>query len=193
MKNRILILIALVVSVALLATWGLADQGKKPLPKKAAVATAKARDPGQQKQVAPQMQSASATGDKGSKMQSQLVSSGATIGGTSSAFRLVGAGGLVVDGSAAQLAIGSGSSESFGIGSGFWQEEEEGGLRGDVTGDGIINVGDIVYLVSYLYKNGPAPDPVWIGDCNCDDIVNVGDVVFLVSYLYKGGPEPVCP
>jgi hypothetical protein len=64
--------------------------------------------------------------------------------------------------------------------------------RGDANGDGIINVGDIVYLVSYLYKNGPAPSPVDAGDCNCDEIVNVGDVVFLVSYLYKGGPEPVC-
>jgi hypothetical protein len=65
-------------------------------------------------------------------------------------------------------------------------------LRGDTNGDDIINVGDIVYLVSYLYKSGPAPDPVSVGDCNCDEIVNVGDIVFLVSYLYKGGPEPVC-
>ena len=191
MKNKILILLALVLSVALIAGWGVADQGKKPLAKKAAEPKAKARDPGQQKQVAP-VQSASGVSDKGTKVQSQLVSSGATIGGTPSAFRLIGTGGLVVDGSAAQLSVGSGSCESFGIGSGFWQEEEEGGLRGDVTGDGIINVGDIVYLVSYLYKSGPAPDPVWIGDCNCDAIVNVGDIVFLVSYLYKGGPEPVC-
>jgi hypothetical protein len=66
-------------------------------------------------------------------------------------------------------------------------------LRGDANGDGIINVGDIVYLVSYLYKSGPAPDPIWVGDCNCDEIVNVGDVVYLVSYLYKGGPAPGCP
>ena len=66
-------------------------------------------------------------------------------------------------------------------------------LRGDANGDGIINVGDVVYLVSYLYKNGPAPSPIDAGDCNCDDIVNVGDVVYLVSYLYRGGPPPGCP
>jgi len=66
-------------------------------------------------------------------------------------------------------------------------------LRGDANSDGIINVGDIVYLVSYLYKNGPAPSPIHAGDCNCDDIINVGDVVYLVSYLYKGGPPPGCP
>ncbi|UCB53610.1 MAG: dockerin type I repeat-containing protein [Candidatus Zixiibacteriota bacterium] len=63
-------------------------------------------------------------------------------------------------------------------------------VRGDANGDGIINVGDIVYLVSYLYKNGPAPSPVEVGDCNCDGIVNVGDIVYLVSYLFKNGPPP---
>jgi hypothetical protein len=188
MKNKACILVTLVASLALLANLCLADQGKKTLAQKPSAAAARARDPGQQEQA----QSASMVNVKGPKIQSQLVSSGATIGGTPSSFRLLGAGGLMVDGSAAQLAVGSGSSESFAIGSGFWQEEEEAGLRGDVTGDGIINVGDVVYLVSYLYKSGPAPDPVWIGDCNCDEIVNVGDIVFLVSYLYKGGPEPVC-
>ncbi len=65
-------------------------------------------------------------------------------------------------------------------------------LRGDSNGDGIINVGDVVYLVSYLYRGGPAPGPLWVGDCNCDDIINVGDIVSLVSYLYRGGPPPGC-
>jgi len=64
---------------------------------------------------------------------------------------------------------------------------------GDASGDGIIDVGDIVYLVGYLYKNGPAPSPVGAGDANCDGIVDVGDIVYLVSYLYKNGPPPGCP
>ncbi len=64
--------------------------------------------------------------------------------------------------------------------------------RGDANGDGIVNVGDIVFLVSYLYKNGPPPVPVSEGDVNCDGIVNVGDIVFLVSYLYRNGPVPRC-
>ena len=65
-------------------------------------------------------------------------------------------------------------------------------LYGDANGDGIVNVGDIVYLVSYLYRGGPVPDPVWVGDCTCDQVVNVGDIVHLVSYLYRGGPPPGC-
>ena len=63
---------------------------------------------------------------------------------------------------------------------------------GDCTDDGIVDVGDVVYLVSYLYKGGYPPDPECLGDVNCDGIVNIGDVVYLVSYLYKQGPGP-CP
>jgi ankyrin repeat protein len=71
-------------------------------------------------------------------------------------------------------------------------EFESGFIRGDANADGIVNVGDVVYLVSYLYKNGPTPNPSDAGDCNCDGIVDLGDVVYLVSYLYKNGPPPSC-
>ena len=63
---------------------------------------------------------------------------------------------------------------------------------GDVNSDGMIDIGDIVYLVSYLYKNGPAPSPVDAGDCNCDGIVDIADVVCLINYLYRGGDPPSC-
>ncbi len=66
-------------------------------------------------------------------------------------------------------------------------------LCGDVTDDGIVNVGDVVYQVGYLYRNGPAPAPVATGDVNCDGIVNVGDIIYLVSYLYRNGPSPGNP
>ena|GEM_PF-1025429 len=64
---------------------------------------------------------------------------------------------------------------------------------GDANGDGEVNIGDVVYLVSYLYKSGPAPSPAPAGDVNCDDLINVGDVVYLVNYLFKGGPPPCEP
>jgi hypothetical protein len=64
--------------------------------------------------------------------------------------------------------------------------------EGDASGDWIVDLADVVYLVTYLYKGGPAPSPVDAGDANCDGIVNVGDIVYLVSYLYKGGPPPGC-
>lgn len=61
---------------------------------------------------------------------------------------------------------------------------------GDANGDGNIDIGDVVYLVNYLYKGGPAPEPLYSGDANSDGVIDIGDVVYLVNYLYKGGPPP---
>ncbi len=66
-------------------------------------------------------------------------------------------------------------------------------VPGDANGDGTVDLGDVVYLVSYLYRDGPPPDPFVTGDANCDGEVNLGDVVYLISYLYRGGPPPGCP
>ena len=64
---------------------------------------------------------------------------------------------------------------------------------GDANGDGTVNVGDVVYIVTYLYKGGPPPvAPIERGDVNNDCIINVGDVVYLKTYLYQGGPQPEC-
>lgn len=61
---------------------------------------------------------------------------------------------------------------------------------GDVNGDGNIDVGDVVFLVNYLFRSGPAPSPVSRGDISGDCQVDVGDVVYLINYLFKGGPKP---
>jgi hypothetical protein len=137
--------------------------------------------------------SASATDEKGRVIKWQIICTGSGCGNDDVVFSTGYQGVHYLCGTLGQVAVGRGSSPSFGLNQGFWQETiTEEYVRGDVNRDDIINVGDIVYLVSYLYKNGPAPNPVWVGDCNCDEIVNIGDIVFLVSYLYKGGPEPSC-
>jgi hypothetical protein len=61
---------------------------------------------------------------------------------------------------------------------------------GDCTKDSLINLSDLVYLISYLYRGGVPPNPVCAADGNCDGTVNVGDVVVLISYLYKKGIPP---
>jgi hypothetical protein len=65
-------------------------------------------------------------------------------------------------------------------------------ICGDANNDGVIDVGDVVYLINYLFKSGPEPRPVQCaGDCNGDTIVDVGDVVYLINYLFKSGPAPI--
>jgi len=63
---------------------------------------------------------------------------------------------------------------------------------GNFNGDCKIDLGDLVYLISYLYRDGPAPDPLELGDTNCDGAVDLGDMVFLIKYVYKSGPVPAC-
>ena len=72
---------------------------------------------------------------------------------------------------------------------------EAAGIRymtGDVNADGMTDVGDVVFLINYLFKSGPAPSPLPAGDATCDGNVDVGDVVYLINYLFKGGPPPSC-
>jgi len=71
-------------------------------------------------------------------------------------------------------------------------------LHGDVNRDGKKSVSDVVFLINYLFKGGPAPDPVDLGDANfCEQNPpvqpgqpTVADVVSLVNYLFKGGVAP---
>jgi hypothetical protein len=63
---------------------------------------------------------------------------------------------------------------------------------GDANDDGAVNIGDVVYVINYVFKGGPAPDPFEMGDANGDGEVNIADGVYLINYTFKGGPEPIC-
>ena len=63
-------------------------------------------------------------------------------------------------------------------------------LRGDANLDGNVSLSDIVYLISYLFKQGNAPSPIQSGDANCDDNVSLSDIVYLIAYLFKQGSPP---
>jgi len=62
--------------------------------------------------------------------------------------------------------------------------------QGDITGDGIFDVSDLIYLSNYLYRGGPQPRPLQNANVNCDETINIGDMLYLVNYLYKAGPAP---
>ncbi|MFH2056136.1 MAG: thrombospondin type 3 repeat-containing protein, partial [bacterium] len=63
-------------------------------------------------------------------------------------------------------------------------------LCGDANRDQIANITDAVYLIAYIFSDGPAPDPYEAGDANCDGIVNITDAVYLISYIFSDGPAP---
>ncbi len=63
---------------------------------------------------------------------------------------------------------------------------------GDVNGTETVNILDITYLIAFLYKEGPPPDPMEAADVNATGTVNILDITYLIAYLYKEGPEPNC-
>jgi hypothetical protein len=131
----------------------------------------------------------------GEEIPWQVISSGGDIDGSSTNFRL--------SGTAGQTAVGAGSSDNFGLSHGFWQEEGEDicdCIPGDANGDlwppppyTGVNVGDAVYMINYVFKGGPEPEPypVCSADANGDCAGNVGDAVYIINYVFKGGPPPV--
>jgi hypothetical protein len=93
---------------------------------------------------------------------------------------LDGDGGIYMAGES----VGSGTAEDF-LAIKYLQA-----LRGDANGDGIIDPSDIVYLINYFFRNGPAPTPPLAGDANSDGLVDPADVVYLINYLFRNGSPP---
>ncbi len=66
-------------------------------------------------------------------------------------------------------------------------------LCGDINGDDKINLSDPVYLVAYLFKGGPAPDPLERGNVNCEgEEPNLDDLVYIINYIFYLGQDPCC-
>jgi hypothetical protein len=62
---------------------------------------------------------------------------------------------------------------------------------GDVNNDGSIDLEDAVFILNYVLRGGPSPEPLASGDVDGDCEVDLGDVVYLLNYLFKGGSNPV--
>lgn len=63
---------------------------------------------------------------------------------------------------------------------------------GDVDGDGRVNVGDEVYLINYIFKYGPEPQPLASGDLNGNGYIEVGDLKYMINYIHMFGSPPIC-
>lgn len=61
---------------------------------------------------------------------------------------------------------------------------------GDCNDNGMVELGDVVWLLNYLFKAGPPPNPLETGDVNLGGIVELGDVIVLLNYLFMGHPLP---
>lgn len=63
-------------------------------------------------------------------------------------------------------------------------------ICGDADGGGTVDVSDVVYLISFIFVGGGAPNPMEAGDANGSGGVDISDAVYLISYIFQGGSAP---
>jgi len=61
---------------------------------------------------------------------------------------------------------------------------------GDADNSDAVDIDDVVYLISYIFSSGPAPEPLESGDADCSGDVDIDDVVYLIGYIFSGGNAP---
>ncbi|MFH1373775.1 MAG: hypothetical protein ABII79_08275 [bacterium] len=55
-------------------------------------------------------------------------------------------------------------------------------------------MGDLTYLVDYIFQGGFPPPCPEEGDADDSSSIDVADITRLVDYLFTGGPPPAgCP
>ena len=57
-------------------------------------------------------------------------------------------------------------------------------IPGDVNGSGVVEVGDVTYLIAYLYQDGPAPINPIDADVDGSPGINTGDLMQLIGHIY---------
>jgi len=65
--------------------------------------------------------------------------------------------------------------------------------RGDCNGDGQFNIADPIFVLGYLFSNGPAPGCEDACDANDDGQINIADAIRKLAALFSGGAPPPAP
>ena len=61
---------------------------------------------------------------------------------------------------------------------------------GDTDGSAGVDIDDVVFLISYIFSDGPTPEPPEAADANCSGEIDIDDVVYLINYVFTGGNPP---
>ena len=61
--------------------------------------------------------------------------------------------------------------------------DKNAGQRGDVNGDGSVNISDVTALINYLLSHNATGLNLQNANCNQDSTINISDVTALINYL----------
>lgn len=74
-----------------------------------------------------------------------------------------------------------------------WNPEASDFIRGDPNADGDLNIADAVFVLSYLFGDGPAASCEDAADANDDGAVDIADAIASLDYLFGGGGDLPAP
>lgn len=176
------VLMTMIGTAALAEKGGKSGQNKLPEPAAQPVSPAVQDEP-RPLEMTPVNQAPSAAAEQ---INWQVLSGG---GGTCSA------GNFRLGGTLGQLAAGKSTAGGMSLSHGFWQNFGAGACDchpGDPNNDGIVDIGDPVYLINFIWREGASPIPYALcsGDAQADCFCNVGDAVYIINYIFREGPYP---
>lgn len=66
-------------------------------------------------------------------------------------------------------------------------------ICGDIDGDGSDpEIIDLIYLVNYMFNEGPAPPNMWTVNVDGEPGINIVDLMYLVDFMFHQGPALNC-
>lgn len=83
------------------------------------------------------------------------------------------------------VAQDSNGNRSFSVASGANLQ------TGDVDGDGLVDIIDVIGLINDVAHGEPLPNPLG-GDTDCNGVRDIVDVVLLIQFVVFGSPSPCC-
>ena len=66
-------------------------------------------------------------------------------------------------------------------------------IRGDANSDSVVNIADVIWMISELFTGGAASSCSISSDANDDGMNDLGDPAYVIQYRFIGGPMPVAP
>ena len=67
-----------------------------------------------------------------------------------------------------------------------------GYMCGDVDFTNEINIGDLVYMVDFMFTSGPEPHYFIAGNIDAIAQIDIADLVALVDFMFAEGAAPIC-
>ncbi len=66
-------------------------------------------------------------------------------------------------------------------------------VRGEVNGDFVVDLADVIMIANYMFANGPTPLCLDAADVNDTGTIDISDPLYLILNLFIGGPPPPAP